>query len=122
MARVHERHPSEKQAQGAIVKDPVCGMEVVRGQAAGGSAEHGGATYWFCNPGCREKFVADHTRYVTTTIVVPPAKGAPGTRIYTCPMHPRCARSGRGAARSAAWRWSRSRPPPRRDRAPSSWT
>ena len=45
--------------------DPVCGMTVsVRG--AGIAAEHDGATYWFCSPGCRARFVSEPDRYATT--------------------------------------------------------
>src|SRR5437879_2442297 len=40
-------------------KDPVCGMDVVPGQAPGGSTDHAGKTHWFCSQGCREKFVGD---------------------------------------------------------------
>src|SRR6187402_1002866 len=47
----------------ATAKDPVCGMTVEPGSAKGGSAEHGGQTYYFCNPRCREKFVADPGKY-----------------------------------------------------------
>ncbi len=75
--------------------DPVCRMEVEPSTAAGGSADHGGTTYWFCNPGCRDKFAADPTRY---------AGGAPAARtptavdgrIYTCPMHPEVRHRGPG--------------------------
>ncbi len=35
--------------------DPVCGMEVDSGQAAG-SSEHEGKTYYFCSQGCKTKF------------------------------------------------------------------
>jgi Cu+-exporting ATPase len=70
-------------------------MEVEPGTAAGGSAEHGGTTYWFCNPGCRDKFVANPTHY---------AGGAPAARtptsvdgrIHTCPMHPEVRQRGPG--------------------------
>jgi Cu+-exporting ATPase len=76
-------------------------MDVVPGQAAGGSAEHGGTTYWFCNPGCREKFVAGPARYLTPAVAAPPAKppGARGadTRTYTCPMHPEVRQVGPGS-------------------------
>src|SRR5688572_33277566 len=48
----------------ATAKDPVCGMTVQPASARGGSAEHGGQTYYFCNPRCREKFVADPDKYV----------------------------------------------------------
>ena len=43
--------------------DPVCGMTVsVEGAAA--TAEHDGATYYFCCPHCRSSFVAEPARYV----------------------------------------------------------
>ena len=41
------------------VKDPVCGMFVDPATARGGSHDHAGKTYHFCNPRCREKFAAD---------------------------------------------------------------
>ncbi|HET9926103.1 MAG TPA: heavy metal translocating P-type ATPase [Methylomirabilota bacterium] len=101
MAHVHEQHPSHRHAPTSSVKDPVCAMDVVPGQAAGGSAEHGGTTYWFCNPGCRQKFLADPARYLTTT---PAAEARPvvvaraaDTRIYTCPMHQEIRQVGPGS-------------------------
>ena len=78
-----------------VVTDPVCGMQVDPAAASGGSAEHRGKTYWFCNPRCREKFVADPSRYVS-----PPAASAPPVaddRIYTCPMHPEVRQKGPGS-------------------------
>ncbi len=89
------RHPTQHAASQAPVKDPVCGMDVVPGQARGGSAEHAGATYWFCNPGCREKFVADPVRYLAPPS--PRASVARDERIYTCPMHPEVSQAGRGS-------------------------
>jgi xanthine dehydrogenase accessory factor len=46
----------------ARARDPICGMTV---EVAGArhSAEHGGATYYFCCGGCRERFLADPERY-----------------------------------------------------------
>jgi P-type Cu+ transporter len=76
------------------VKDPVCGMDVEPGRAGGGSAEHQGTTYWFCNPVCREKFVADPARYLEPR---PGVGGAADTRIYTCPMHPEVRQVGPGS-------------------------
>jgi len=76
------------------VKDPVCGMNVEPRHAGGGSAEHQGTTYWFCNPVCREKFVADPARYLEPP---PGVGGAEGTRIYTCPMHPEVRQVGPGS-------------------------
>jgi P-type Cu+ transporter len=87
-------------APGGQAKDPVCGMTVVPGGAGGGSAEHAGQTYWFCNPGCRQKFVADPTRYVSPAPAMPaPAsrrRGSSDERIYTCPMHPEVRQKGPG--------------------------
>jgi Cu+-exporting ATPase len=37
--------------------DPICGMEVDEKTAL--SAEHEGQTYYFCSPGCRDKFLSD---------------------------------------------------------------
>ena len=76
------------------MKDPVCGMAVEPGHAGGGSAEHQGATYWFCNPVCREKFVADPARYLDSR---PSPSGTADTRIYTCPMHPEVRQVGPGS-------------------------
>jgi Cu+-exporting ATPase len=76
------------------VKDPVCGMDVEPGQAGGGSAEHQGTAYWFCNPACREKFVADPARYRDAR---PSSRGTADTRIYTCPMHPEVRQVGPGS-------------------------
>jgi len=84
----------------ATVKDPVCAMDVTPGAAAGGSATHAGTTYWFCNPRCRERFVADPARYLGGTGPAPaPPVHAPAkdTRIYTCPMHPEIRQVGPGS-------------------------
>jgi Cu+-exporting ATPase len=82
-------------------KDPVCGMTVTPGRAKGGSATHDGHEYWFCNPKCREKFLADPAKYLAR----PPAPAAPlaasknaadSDVIYTCPMHPEVRQKGPG--------------------------
>ncbi|MFI5324807.1 MAG: heavy metal translocating P-type ATPase [Candidatus Rokuibacteriota bacterium] len=80
----------------AVVTDPVCGMDVTPGDAAGGSAEHAGTTYWFCNPSCRERFIADPARFLHPTAPVGPGAGQ-DTRVYTCPMHPEVRRAGPGS-------------------------
>ena len=43
--------------------DPVCNMEVDPDEAAAKS-EYKGETYYFCNPGCKEKFDADPEKYL----------------------------------------------------------
>ena len=46
-----------------LAKDPVCGMSVDPATAKH-KAEHAGATLLFLLAGCREKFVADPTRFL----------------------------------------------------------
>jgi len=44
------------------VTDPVCGMQIDP-DAAVGTQEHGGATYYFCSEFCLQKFQADPGAY-----------------------------------------------------------
>jgi Cu+-exporting ATPase len=99
--RDHNGH-RHKAAEAAAEKDPVCGMDVVPGQARGGSADHAGKTYWFCSDGCRKEFVTDPNRYVTPSATKPPADAVapapvrPQTK-WTCPMHPQIVRDQPGS-------------------------
>ncbi len=76
--------------------DPVCGMKVDPGSARGGSHEHGGKTFWFCNPRCRERFAADPDHWLkagpSMAAMSAPAPAAPvsqGESVeYVCPMDP----------------------------------
>src|SRR6185312_357871 len=86
-------------------KDPVCGMTVKIGLAKGGTATHDGHDYWFCNPKCREKFIADPVMYLERAAAraaapapapVPAPVAAPATAIFTCPMHPEIRQQGPG--------------------------
>ncbi|HEY0194087.1 MAG TPA: heavy metal translocating P-type ATPase, partial [Kofleriaceae bacterium] len=81
----------------AKVKDPVCGMMVTPGQARGGTASHAGHAYWFCNPKCRDKFVADPAMYLAA-VRPPPAPAPAGAMgaMFTCPMHPEVRQHGPG--------------------------
>ena len=88
----HDHHPAPPTG---TVKDLVCGMDVVPGASKGGSAEHAGQTFHFCNPKCREKFKADPAKYLTPAAAPAPVV-VPGTE-YTCPMHPEVVRSGPGS-------------------------
>ena len=51
---------------GASHVDPVCGMTVDEGsaRAAGRTADHGGATYFFCADVCKEKFLKEPGKYL----------------------------------------------------------
>ena len=109
---------SEKAGK-ALVKDPVCNMDVAPATAAG-SAEYKGQTYYFCSQGCVKRFNADPEKYLTpkppaaqlpkTQMVqiggIAPQKPIPqsapqqtgkGTVIYVCPMDPEVRESKPGA-------------------------
>ncbi|HSD27732.1 MAG TPA: heavy metal translocating P-type ATPase, partial [Vicinamibacteria bacterium] len=82
-----------------LATDPVCGMKVDPATARGGSHEHAGKTYWFCNPRCRERFASDPRHWLKAgpsmaAMGAPgpapaPPVAAPGERVeYVCPMDP----------------------------------
>ncbi|QSQ20281.1 heavy metal translocating P-type ATPase [Pyxidicoccus parkwayensis] len=81
---------------GAHAIDPVCGMKVDPLAPKGGSLEHEGKTYFFCNPKCRERFGADPARYLTPAPAEPTPPAAPGT-MYLCPMDPEVRQDHPGA-------------------------
>ena len=61
---VHHHHEENEAAMSeTTVIDPVCGMSVDPATAAA-SAEHGGATYYFCAKGCQKAFLADPAQYL----------------------------------------------------------
>jgi YHS domain-containing protein len=49
-----------------LTKDPVCGMNVDL-EGAKWRHTHDGHEYAFCNPKCRERFIADPMRYLAAT-------------------------------------------------------
>ncbi len=96
-----------------IAVDPVCGMNVAPGSAAG-SLEHGGQTYYFCSQRCQEKFTAEPSKYVKPKQTLPnqetqasvpssptapgPPEAEPASRAeYVCPMHPQIVRNEPGS-------------------------
>ena len=88
-AHEHAEHGGGSDAGKAI--DPVCGMSVTIATAKH-THEHDGTTYYFCNPRCKEKFIADPLRYLDedrkkTAAEAEAAAAAPGT-MWTCPMDP----------------------------------
>jgi len=74
------------------VTDPVCGMKVDP-HTAKHRADYHGHTYYFCNPKCREKFIADPEKYLTPREAEPVVEGAE----YICPMHPEIRQIGPGS-------------------------
>jgi Cu+-exporting ATPase len=74
--------------------DPVCGMTV--DPATPLRHEHGGTTYYFCAPSCRDKFRAAPERYLAPKTTAPPTM-AELDAVYTCPMHPEVRQQGPGA-------------------------
>ncbi|MBP7684450.1 MAG: heavy metal translocating P-type ATPase [Deltaproteobacteria bacterium] len=71
------------------LKDVVCGMTVTADSPH--HAEHEGQAFYFCNPKCRIKFLADPHKYLTppaATEPVTPPPSAPAGTWYTCPMDP----------------------------------
>ena len=88
----HTHHHHHHDPITATTIDPVCGM-VVDPAKASQHATHAGVEYHFCNPRCREKFVADPGKYLGPREAAPPA---PTGTIYTCPMHPEIRQDGPG--------------------------
>jgi Cu+-exporting ATPase len=77
------------------VKDPVCGMMVDAARAAG-KFDYKGATYYFCNPRCLEKFRAEPEKYLAPATAATKPKAPADQRIYTCPMDPEVRQTGPG--------------------------
>ena len=57
-----------------MATDPVCGMSVEPGAAAG-TAAHGGSIYYFCSAHCKSAFESDPAKYLggATKAPAPPA-------------------------------------------------
>ena len=97
MDHAHHNHSVVPPTDDAItVKDPVCGMNVTPGKAKGGSATHASHDYWFCNPRCRDKFVADPEKFIAPVPALL-VTAADTEAFYTCPMHPEIRQRGPGS-------------------------
>ncbi|HET9166328.1 MAG TPA: heavy metal-binding domain-containing protein, partial [Candidatus Angelobacter sp.] len=115
-----EKTASDKAGR-TLVKDPVCNMDVDPARAAG-SSEYKGQTFYFCSPGCVQRFNADPEKYLaprppTTQApksqivqiggITPPKAVTPsasqqqqagkGTVTYVCPMDPEVREQKAGA-------------------------
>ena len=91
-------------------KDPVCGMDVVPGQAKGGSYAYQGREFHFCSSRCREKFAAEPNRYLQP-VPEKPTREMKGTE-YTCPMHPNVRQAGPGSCPECGMALEPTLPPP----------
>jgi P-type Cu+ transporter len=87
----------------ALALDPVCAMRVDP-EAAAGSFEYQGKTYFFCSQSCLERFSANPAKYLvpeSTAPFVQLRKSTSGVAVeevsYTCPMHPEVRQKGAGS-------------------------
>ncbi len=76
--------------------DPVCGMAVDPASAAG-SHQHGGKTYYFCNPSCLERFKAEPTKFLGDAKASGPLAPGSDQVEYICPMDPEIHQRGPGS-------------------------
>jgi Cu+-exporting ATPase len=47
-----------------LVRDPVCGMELERANAAG-ATDYRGHVYYFCSDDCKQRFLAAPARFIS---------------------------------------------------------
>src|SRR5690606_27344088 len=76
--RRHDHH-----ASAGKLTDPVCGMSVDP-VTAKHKAEHAGQSFYFCSAGCKAKFEADPTKYLSNE--APAADGAHVVKDPVCGM------------------------------------
>ncbi len=93
-SRCCEAHAANPSSDADSATDPVCGMQV-RIEGAKHTADHGSQTWYFCNPRCRERFLADPGAYTGEKPRPQPAAAPPGT-WYICPMDPEVRQQGPG--------------------------
>jgi Cu+-exporting ATPase len=89
-----DQHAHGQQGLADGVIDPVCGM-TVDPHTTPHRHTHQGHPYYFCSSGCRTKFAADPTKYLS-----PEARETapvPEGTVYTCPMHPQIRQIGPGS-------------------------
>lgn len=88
-ATPHHGHHAATADQGAATAiDPVCGM-TVKIEGARHTHVHDGTTHYFCNPRCRERFIADPAHYLAPRdSAAAPQEPVPAGTKYTCPMDP----------------------------------
>lgn len=73
---------------------------LVSPDSAAATYEYEGTTYYFCMPGCRDRFAAEPERFLSASPAAtldPSAQSAGSELEYTCPMHPEVIQVGPGA-------------------------
>ena len=101
-ANAHERdhagHVHDASDGGAHrLKDPVCGM-MVDPHTTPHRATYDGQTFYFCGAGCRRKFEADPSRYLSPAAQAKSTdEPMPEGAVYTCPMHPEVRQTSPGS-------------------------
>ncbi|HEX2639893.1 MAG TPA: HAD-IC family P-type ATPase, partial [Pyrinomonadaceae bacterium] len=86
------KHGDMTAAPAGEFTDPVCGMKVSAGSAAG-KYDYKGEIYYFCSKGCETKFKSDPEKYLNPT----QQEDLPQDVEYTCPMHPEIVQIGPGS-------------------------
>ncbi len=84
------------QPPSTAAKDPVCGMDVDTTRPGVLAHAHGGQTYYFCNPKCRDKFRETPDRYLAP-VQMKESASASANEWFTCPMHPEVRQLGPGS-------------------------
>jgi len=93
-------HP-DKAAEGNVLKDPVCDMDV--GKDSPHHTEYGGGKIYFCSEHCLTKFQENPSAYRAKHEQLaksdePEVRAPPkGIDLYTCPMHPEVKQAGPGS-------------------------
>ena len=84
----HQDLSSALQANPSELLDPVCKMTVTAQSKH--SHSHENHTYYFCSAGCKSKFSANPSKYLTSNspIAGQSNPAPPSGAVYTCPMHP----------------------------------
>jgi Cu+-exporting ATPase len=90
------RHHADTPIASAVLKDPVCGM-TVDPLTSKHQANHKGATYYFCGPRCRERFIAEPVKYLQQHASGNQPAATPQGAVWTCPMHPEIRRPAAGS-------------------------
>jgi|TARA_R100000501_G_scaffold18455_1_gene39055 Cu+-exporting ATPase len=94
MSCCDKHHTHDVKGEGSAI-DPVCGMRVTI-EGAAHTAEHAGATHYFCSARCKDKFVGDPYHYLSGAHLKQ-VENVPEGTIYTCPMHPEIRQVGPGS-------------------------